>query len=238
MNRALAGMVGVLLFGGTAWALPPWQDAGDAMDAMKERQARFARSWDARHASLVAQGAEAPVAIDAIQQVLRDAAERLVRADRENPQTRRTDSQMRGNPYATAPGDNGEVDSREAQSTGQPLAVSLYGAAADFYGSVYLEGGGSDGFVEKVMPSFGVSLGEIRLFEQHLEQIMARLDGDGDRRLTGDDLSRLPAEIAAYCKDAFRGSAPSSARTSPMSWKKLEKVVREAHGVIAGLPGS
>lgn len=228
MKKISLGIAALILSGGTAWSLPPWDEASDASDAIKQLQSQFALSWETRRALASAQGGADAVPVEVVQKRLRDAAERLVRADRENPRTRRSEMEMGANPYATAPGDNGAVDRQEAESTQDPLAIALFDAADDFNGSLYLEGGGPGGFVEKVMPAFTVSLGHIRLFEQFLEQVLDRVDGDGDRSLTGDEAARLPDGIAAYFKEKFRGEARSSAKLSPLAWKKAEKAVRDA----------
>lgn len=232
MNKISAGMLGLMLLSGTAWSLPAWHEASKASEAIKAKQAQFAGSWEARR---VSQDAGSPVPMNTITQRLRDAAERLIRADRENPQTRRSDMDMKGNPYATAPGDNGLVDQKEARSTNDPLAISMYGAAADLNGAVYSEGGGGS-WEEKIMPSFTPSLGSIRLFEQFLEQVLARLDTDRDRSLTGVEMEALPAEMVTYFTETFHGSGPAGGRLTPLHWKKAEQLVRDVYSASAGIP--
>jgi hypothetical protein len=173
--------------------------------------------------------ASAAVPVATVIARLSAAAERLIAADAVDAATRRSDQDLDANPYRAAPGDNGKVDSKEAAATHDALAISLYDAAADYLGVVYEEGGGPGGFVDKIMPEFEVGYGELRLFEQHVERIVSRLDTDKAGTLDEAKMSGLAAAIASYSKEQFRGEPPSSARLSPLAWGKVETAVRQAY---------
>jgi hypothetical protein len=169
-----------------------------------------------------------PIALSQVSTRLNQTAEALCRADSQNPATRLEPWEISANPYREPKGDNGSVDKKEAATVNDPFARSFYETAAASYGEAYQEGGGPGGFKEKIMPAFEVSRGQLRAFAQHVERITAKLDSDGDGKLSPSELERLPTEIEKYFKETFRADSSRSARLTPQFFQRVEALIREA----------
>ncbi len=164
-----------------------------------------------------------PVELASIAARLQSAVRTVIDADAQNPATRLTPSDVRANPYRRAPGDDGAVDKNEAKRIADPFARSVFEAASLQEGQNILVGG-STGFREDILPAFRVDRGEVRKLADHVEMIARRLDGDGDGKLTADELGRVEAEIDAFYAELY------PARSQPRSQfkEKVAQLIREA----------
>ena len=163
--------------------------------------------------------------IQAIQTRIGSAVTQLVNADRNNPNTTLSPSDIRANPYMRPKGDNGAVDKNEAQGVTDPFAKSLFEAASFHAGKHVSIGGIPGGFREATMPEWEVQLADLRQLHSHLNAIVAGLETDPQGHVTQAALDSLPATIADYFKGAF-GHVRPQPRADAV--EKMATVVREA----------
>lgn len=162
--------------------------------------------------------------IAGIQSKLSSAVRQLVEADRANPRTMLTPSDIRANPYARPKGDNGAVDKSEARGVADRFAQSMFEAAAMVNGQNILEGG-SGGFRESVLPAWEQSYGELRMVQSHVNMIVESLPTDASGEVTQAGLDALPQRIADHFKSQF-----SNVRDQPrqVTIDRLAALIREA----------
>jgi hypothetical protein len=143
--------------------------------------------------------------VAAIQSRVRTAVDQLIQADRANPKTELTASELAANPYRAPPGDNGQVDKTEAKTISAKFAQSVYDAAGMKAGKPYLEGGGASGFQEKIMAPWDLPTRDLRAFQSHANAVAAKLETDASGNVTQAALDNLPATIESYFKNDMRG---------------------------------
>lgn len=162
--------------------------------------------------------------ITTIQTRVRSAVDKLIQADRNNPNTELSLSDIRANPYRPPPGDNGRVNRDEAGTVQSPFAKSVYEAAAMKAGKPYLEGGGPGGFEEKVMPAFDLEIADLRKFASYVNLIAAKLETDPTGEVTQAALDRLPQTVEDFFKTEGRGLE----KVPRLTLDRMVAVLREA----------
>lgn len=162
--------------------------------------------------------------IATIQSRVRTAVDQLIRADRDNPKTELSASELSANPFRAPPGDNGQVDKLEAKGVSARFAQSLYDAAGMKAGKPYLEGGGAGGFQEKIMAPHELPTRDLRLFASHVNAIVAKLETDASGDVTPAALDALPATIETYFKEEMRNLE----KVPKLAVDAMARVVKEA----------
>ncbi|MEW5741895.1 MAG: hypothetical protein AB1938_23475 [Myxococcota bacterium] len=162
--------------------------------------------------------------IATIQSRVRAAVDQLIQADRNNPRTELTASELSGNPFLAPPGDNGQVDKKEASTLSARFTQSVYEAAGMKAGKPYLEGGMPGGFQEKIMAPFELPFRDLRGFQSHVNAIAAKLETDASGNVTQAALDALPATIENYFKTDLRNLD----KPHKLVVESMARVLREA----------